>query len=98
MFISAITDGTANKISTKRLIVMILVLLLCVVIIAHVFWGKTIVDYVFDGLIQAVIWSMGFIGSEKFVEAIPTFMNNRKNKNQRPPAGDAPLPDDLEAT
>lgn len=77
MIRAAITD-TSNKISTKRIIVFILILLLCTVIIAHVFFSKTIAEYVYNGLIEAVIWSMGFIGSEKFVEAIPSFMSNRR--------------------
>lgn len=84
MMKSAIKDGTSNKVSTKRVIVFILILLLTAVIIAHVFFNKTIAEYVYGGLVEAVIWSMGFIGSEKFVEAIPTFMSNRRNNRQQP--------------
>jgi len=71
-----------DKLSIKRAIVAALILLLIVVVIAHVFFNKTISDHIYDGLIDAVIWSMGFIGSEKFVDAIPNYMNGRNNKNQ----------------
>lgn len=87
MMRSAITDGTSSKVSIKRVVVLILILLLVVVILAHVFFSKTIEDYIYDGLIEAVIWSMGFIGSEKFVEAIPSFMTNRRGRTkQQPPS------------
>lgn len=78
MIMDLMRDG-GNKLSIKRLIVSSLVLLLIVVIIAHVFFGKTISDHIYDGLIDSVIWSLGFIGSEKFVEAIPQFMNSRRS-------------------
>ena len=50
----AITEAS-GKISTKRIIVFLLVLLLIVVIIGHVFFNKTIAEFVFNGLIEAVI-------------------------------------------
>jgi hypothetical protein len=52
-------------------------------------FNKTIEEYVYDGLVEAVVWSMGFIGSEKFVEAIPTFMSNRRGSRQQPQTGNS---------
>lgn len=96
MIKQAITDHSSEKISTKRIVVFLLTFLLATVIIAHVFFQKTIAEYVYNGLIESVIWSMGFIGSEKFVEAIPSFMNSRKGKST-PIRNQAPIPNDDEA-
>lgn len=89
----AITEAS-GKISTKRIIVFLLVLLLIVVIIGHVFFNKTIAEFVFNGLIEAVIWSMGFIGSEKFVDALPSFANSRRGTTTSQPRTNTPLPSD----
>ena len=38
---------------------------------------KKIDDYVFNGLVDAVIWSLGFIGAEQFASKIPAAFNRR---------------------
>lgn len=94
MMKSAIKDNTSEKVSIKRIITVILVLLLSVVIIGHVFFGKTIAEYVYNGLIEAVIWSLAFIGSEKFADVIPTMMNRRYPGKQIPDNAGGTLPED----
>lgn len=79
---SLLTDSTkSNKLSIKRVVVLILIILLCIVVISHMFFNKHIDQYIFDGMIDAVIWSMGFIGSEKLVDVIPR-LSNRNQKSQ----------------
>lgn len=91
LMVSIFSDHNSNKLSAKRIVVFILIALLTTVIIGHVFYGKIIAEYIYNGLVEAVIWSMGFIGSEKFVEMIPQVMNKRRPSN---PVTKSNLPSD----
>jgi len=58
-----------TKISSKRIAAFTLVMLLSAVVIGNMFFGKTIDEFIYTGLSEAVIWSLGFVGAEKFSDA-----------------------------
>jgi len=72
-----LSDGT-NKLSSKRSAAFVLLIMFIVVVIAHMFFGLPIDDYVFQGLKDTLIFSLGFVGAEKFSDALS------KQKNDAP--------------
>ena len=71
-----LSDGITNKLSFKRIITLFLVLVLVVILVGHVFFDKKIDQFMYDGLTNIIVWSMGFIGSEKVADVIKSKMGN----------------------
>lgn len=59
-----ITNDSTKEISSKRITILILILTLLVIIFANVFFNKHIDEFIYNGLIDVIIWSLGFIGAE----------------------------------
>lgn len=64
-FKNIITGPDDMNISSKRVIAMLLILTLITVVIANMFLGYKIDEFVFNGLSDALIWSLAFISSEQ---------------------------------
>jgi len=69
-FIREILSDIGDKLSAKRFAALLLTSVLSAIIIGHVFYGLEISEHVFTGLVDTVIWSLAFIGSEKVVEGM----------------------------
>lgn len=72
-----------DKLSLKRISALLLVTCLVVVVIANMFFNKNIDEFIFDGLAEAVIWSLGFIGVEKFSNSFNNNQNGNRNTQRR---------------
>lgn len=62
--------GDNNKYSSKRVVTFILTITLIAVVIANTFFGFEIQNFVYEGLVNVLIWSLGFVGSEQFAGAL----------------------------
>lgn len=75
--ITGITDDKNVKISSKRVISFLLVTTLIVISCAHTFYGKCITEYVFNGLVECLIWCMGFVGAEGLTRIAPGMLKKK---------------------
>lgn len=72
MIRSTIADSeNLQKVSSKRIAALVLVLCLVIVVIGNMFFRLKIDDFIFAGLTEAVIWSLGFVGAERFSTILP---------------------------
>ncbi len=95
-----------NKLSSKRLIAIILTLCLVVIVIADLVFKRTITEFIFNGFVDALIWSMGFIGAEKVTGMMPEMLGRRSGRGRKPTrksksyendeSYEEPVPDDEE--
>lgn len=76
---SLLTDEF-DKISSKRFIAFILTLCLVAIVVSDLIFSRTITQFIFDGFVDALIWSLAFIGGEKAMSAIPEMMNRRSGR------------------
>jgi hypothetical protein len=65
-----ILNDADDKLSSKRLFTLILIVIMAIVLFGHVFFGFPLEDYIFEGLIDSIIWAIAFIGSEKVVDSL----------------------------
>lgn len=65
-----------QKISSKRVITFLLAVTYVLVVMSHLYFDFEIAENIYDGLVDVLIWSLGFVGSEQFAKAL----NSRKNK------------------
>lgn len=72
-----------KKISSKRVITFILAITYVVVITSHLFFDFTISDNIYNGLVDVLIWSLGFVGSEQFAKALDGRMNKIINNEEQ---------------
>jgi hypothetical protein len=73
-----LSDGTDNNLSSKRVVTVLSFLLCGIAFIANLFWGYTVNEYMFEGMIYLTMVGLGFTASEKFA-----FRNiNRLEKEQ----------------
>ena len=63
-------NGGSNKYSSKRVVTFLLTITLVSVTVANTFFGFEIEEHIYDGLVNVLIWSLGFVGSEQFAGAI----------------------------
>jgi hypothetical protein len=75
--VQTILYDSDNKLSSKRIVSFLFSILLIVIVIGHVFFEKKIDDYIYDGVKEIIIWSLGFIGSEKLVDMVPRYLRNK---------------------
>jgi hypothetical protein len=73
MLSGLLSDGTDDNLSSKRVVTLLAFTLCGVAFIANLFWGYTIEDYMFEGMIYLAMAGLGFTASEKFA--------SYKNKN-----------------
>tara|TARA_Y100000389_G_scaffold189246_1_gene212778 strand:+ start:72 stop:356 length:285 start_codon:yes stop_codon:yes gene_type:complete len=60
-------DGqNSSKLSAKRITSFLLVITLITTVIGNLIFNLTIDQFMFVGLTETVIWSLGFVGAEKF--------------------------------
>lgn len=71
-----------QKLSSKRIAALILVTCMAAVVVGNMFFGLDIDEFIFSGLTETVIWSLGFVGAEKLTSAIPV-------KTKKPPKRDS---------
>ena len=62
---NVLTGPDDMNVSSKRVIAMLLILTLITVVIANMFLGYKIDEFVFNGLSDALIWSLAFISTEQ---------------------------------
>jgi hypothetical protein len=65
-FRSIFTDGCDDGISSKRLVTFVAFILCGIAFIANLFFGYTIEDKLFEGMMYIAIAGLGFTASEKF--------------------------------
>lgn len=73
----AILYDSDNKLSSKRIVSFLFSILLIVIVVGHVFFEKKIDDYIYEGIKEIIIWSLGFIGSEKLVDMVPGYFKGK---------------------
>jgi hypothetical protein len=61
-----LTDGTDEGISSKRMITLLAFILCTIAFVANLFWGLTIDEKIFEGMMYIAIAGLGFTASEKF--------------------------------
>jgi len=83
------SDGS-EKISSKRVIAFVLLLTFVVVIFATTFFGVRIDSEIYNGLVEVLIWAIGFIGSEHFASAMAGRNGRASNNRERNPEADLP--------
>lgn len=76
--------GDSNKLSTQRIITTILVVCLVTVVIGNMFFELVIDEFIFSGLVEVTIWSLGFVGAERFsnYNSKPIIKSNKKHTDQ----------------
>lgn len=67
-FHSMLTDGTDEYISSKRIVTMLAFILCSVAFLSNLFWGLTIDEKLFEGMMYIAIAGLGFTASEKFTK------------------------------
>jgi hypothetical protein len=78
------SDGT--KLSSKRVITFMLAFTLVSVVIANTFFNFEVDEAIYTGLVDVLIWSLGFIGSEQFAGALKKRYGGKPNTEaQLPP-------------
>lgn len=76
--LTGVTDGDIKqKISSKRVISFVIALTIVVITCAHVFYGKVIAEYVYNGLVECLIWCMGFVGAEGLTRMAPGMLKKK---------------------
>lgn len=55
----------SSKISSKRTIAVAIAITYMIVVLAHMFFGFTIDENIYDGLVNVLVWSLGFVGAEQ---------------------------------
>lgn len=65
---SILTDGTDDLISSKRFVTLLAFILCAIAFIANLFWGLTIDEKIFEGMMYIAIAGLGFTASEKFIK------------------------------
>jgi hypothetical protein len=65
-FHSIFTDGTDDRISSKRLVTFLAFLLCATAFVADLFWNLDVKDSVYEGMMYIAIAGLGFTASEKF--------------------------------
>ena len=65
---SMLTDGTDDGISSKRAVTLFAFILCTIAFIANLFWGLTIDEKIFEGMMYIAIAGLGFTASEKFTK------------------------------
>jgi hypothetical protein len=65
---SMLTDGTDSGISSKRVVTLFAFVLCAVAFIANLFFGLTVDDKIFEGMMYIAIAGLGFTASEKFTK------------------------------
>lgn len=78
---SILHDNDLNKISSKRIIAVMLVLTLITVTLSNLFFQFKVEPYIFQGLTDALIWGLGFIGSENVTKNIAVRFKNNPDPN-----------------
>lgn len=63
---SLLKDGSDSSWSSKRVVTFIAFILCGVAFLANVFWGKSVSQGLYDGMMYIVIAGLGFTASEKF--------------------------------
>ena len=58
--------------SSKRWVAIVATLLIVIGYIANLFWGYTIEEFIFNGVMYIVIGTLGITGVEKFAPKNPT--------------------------
>jgi hypothetical protein len=58
--------------STKRMVAVVSTILIATGYIANLFWGYTIEEFIFNGVMYIVIGTLGITGVEKFAPKKPT--------------------------
>lgn len=77
-------DGQ-EKISSKRVITFMFAIVLIILVLANTFFGCAVEEFMFNGLSDVLIWSLGFIGSEQFAGVM-------KRRSTTPPSNTPPKP------
>ena len=67
-FHSMLTDGTDECISSKRIVTLLAFILCSVAFLSNLFWGLTIDEKLFEGMMYIAIAGLGFTASEKFTK------------------------------
>jgi len=78
-------SSNPQKVSSKRIAAFLLVISLVIVVIGNMFFNYSIDEFIFAGLSEAVIWSLGFVGAEKFsgiVHPKPTRKISNNNETE----------------
>jgi FtsH-binding integral membrane protein len=65
-YISEILKDDEDAFSSKRFVVIAAALSIKVAFFANLFFGKTVEEFMFEGLMFIVIAGLGFVGAEKF--------------------------------
>jgi hypothetical protein len=71
-YIKGILEDPNGSPSSKRLIVILCIILMSVGYIANLFWGYTVQEFMFNSIMYIVIGGMGITGVEKFAPKSPT--------------------------
>jgi hypothetical protein len=65
---SMLTDGTDEGISSKRTVTLLAFILCAVAFVANLFFGLTVDEKIFEGMMYIAIAGLGFTASEKFTK------------------------------
>jgi hypothetical protein len=63
---SMLTDGTDEGISSKRVVTLLAFILCATAFVANLFFGLTVDEKIFEGMMYIAIAGLGFTASEKF--------------------------------
>lgn len=61
-----LSDGIDDNLSSKRVVTILAFLLCATAFISNLFWGYTVSQYMFEGMIYLTMAGLGFTASEKF--------------------------------
>lgn len=61
-----LSDGHNNSLSSKRVVTILAFILCGIAFISNLFWGYTVSQYMFEGMIYLTMAGLGFTASEKF--------------------------------
>lgn len=70
-FIREVLSGVGGGLSSKRAIVFLSFLVMCVIGWANVFLGKDILQFVFEGFMWVVLGGLFSVASEQFSQKFP---------------------------
>jgi dolichyl-phosphate-mannose--protein O-mannosyl transferase len=65
---SMLTDGTDEGISSKRMVTLLAFILCAIAFVANLFFGLTVDEKIFEGMMYIAIAGLGFTASEKFTK------------------------------
>jgi hypothetical protein len=69
-----------DKLSSKRVIAFILVVMLVMLVLAATFFKVAVPEFVFEGIVDLTMVCLGMIGSEKFAQRFSINLNRAKGK------------------